>query len=114
MIIGHVGQEPMIRYTSDNNKIAKFTVATTERYRDKEGRPVENTDWHNVECWGGRADLVEKAIHKGTLVYIEGKSKTSTYNKDGATVTKSYIAPEDIQILERKPSTPGAADDLPE
>lgn len=122
IIIGHVGQEPMVRYVSGGAKIARFSVATSDRYTDKEGRPVEQTDWHNVECWGAKADLIEKWVHKGTQLFIEGKLKQQTYNKDGVTVTKAYISPESIQLLDKKPETAAstatnatlADDDYPE
>ena len=78
MLIGNVGKDPEIRYLDGNNpnsgntKVAQFTLATTERYRDRNGELRENTEWHNIVAWRNSADVAEKFIRKGTQVFIEG------------------------------------------
>ena len=73
ILIGNVGQDPEIRYTGDVNngaKVATFRLATTERYRDRNGNLQEHTEWHNIVVWRNTADVVEKYVKKGTQVYI--------------------------------------------
>ena len=79
MLIGNVGKEPEVRYLdggaqgAQGRKVATFTLATTERYRDRSGEMRENTEWHNIVAWGQPADVVERFVHRGTQLYIEGK-----------------------------------------
>jgi len=82
-LIGRVGKDPEIKNTT-NSKIASFSLATTEKYKDK-----EETQWHHIKIWGKLADIVEKYIKKGMLLYLEGKVIYRTYDdKDG---NKKYI-----------------------
>ena len=76
MLIGNVGNDPEIRYLDSNPqgpqgnaKVASFRLATTERYRDRNGETRENTEWHNIVAWRSNADLVEKFVHKGSQIY---------------------------------------------
>ncbi len=82
-LIGRTGKDPEIR-TTQNSKVATFSLATTEKYNDK-----EEIQWHNIVIWGKLADVVEKYVKKGMLLYVEGKLKYRTYDdKDG---NKKYI-----------------------
>ena len=76
-LIGHVGADPEVRYVgaagNQNAKVAQFRLATTEKFRDRDGNVRENTEWHSIVAWRGLADLAEKYIIKGTHLYIEGK-----------------------------------------
>ena len=80
MLIGNVGRDPEVRYLEGNNgaKVATFTLATTERYRDRNGETRENTEWHNIVAWRNTADVVEKFVRKGTQLYISFTNFTST------------------------------------
>ncbi|NCA85189.1 MAG: single-stranded DNA-binding protein [Clostridia bacterium] len=80
ILIGNLGRDPEIMTFENGVKRANVTVATTESYKDKEGNWVEQTEWHNVVLWRWMA---EKNLVKGDMVYIEGKLKTRTYDKDG-------------------------------
>lgn len=82
ILLGRVGKEPEIRQVGDN-KVANFSIATSEKFKDKSGNKVENTEWHNVVFWGKQAELIEQYVHKGDELYIEGSIKTETYEKDG-------------------------------
>ena len=88
ILLGRVGKEPEIRQVGDN-KVANFSIATSEKFKDKAGNKVENTEWHNVVFWGKQAELIEQYVHKGDELYIEGSIKTETYEKDGE---KRYAA----------------------
>lgn len=88
-VIGNVGKDPEIRVVGDN-KVANFSIAATERgYTTKSGKEVpEHTEWFNCEVWGGLADVVEKFVHKGDRLHLEGKLRTRSYDKDGE---KRYV-----------------------
>ena len=111
MLIGNVGNDPEIRYLDSNPqspqgnaKVASFRLATTERYRDRNGETRENTEWHNIVAWRSNADLVEKFIHKGSQIYVEGKLRTRQWTDQ--TGNKRYtteINADNIQLLGKRP-----------
>ena len=111
MLIGNVGRDPEVRYldgNSGNAKVATFTLATTERYRDRNGETRENTEWHNIVAWRGNADVVERFVKKGTQVYIEGRLRTRSW--DDQTGNKRYtteIIVDNLQLLGKKSDNPG-------
>ena len=80
MIIGHLGQDPEVRYTNNGDAVASLSVATSERWKDKAtGEQKEHTEWHRVTAWGSLAEIMGKYLHKGSKVYIEGKLQTRKY-----------------------------------
>jgi single-strand DNA-binding protein len=108
MLIGNVGRDPNVRYLDGNaggqgSKVATFTLATTERFRDRSGETRENTEWHNIVAWRNSADLAEKFIHKGTQIYVEGRLRTRSYT-DQAGVQKytTEVVADNIQLLGRR------------
>ena len=111
MLIGNVGRDPEVRYldgNSGNAKVATFTLATTERYRDRNGETRENTEWHNIVAWRGNADVAERFIRKGTQVYIEGRIRSRSW--DDQSGNKRYtteIIVENLQLLGKKSDNPG-------
>ena len=111
ILIGNVGQDPEVRYTGDANngaKVATIRLATTERYRDRNGNQQEHTEWHNVVVWRNQADVVEKYVKKGTQLYVEGRIRTRSW--DDQTGTKRYttdIVADTIQLLGRRPDNAG-------
>ena len=111
MLIGNVGRDPEVRYldgTSGSAKVATFTLATTERYRDRNGETRENTEWHNIVAWRGNADVVERFVKKGTQLYIEGRIRTRSW--DDQTGNKRYtteIMVDNLQLLGKKTDNPG-------
>ncbi len=112
MLIGNVGRDPEVRYLdgqSGNAKVATFTLATTERYRDRNGETRENTEWHNIVAWRNTADVVERFVKKGTQLYIEGRIRTRSW--DDQTGNKRYtteIIADTLQLLGKKSDNPGA------
>ena len=112
MLIGNVGKDPEVRYLDGSNgqaKVATFTLATTERYRDRNGETRVNTEWHNIVAWRNTADVVEKYVRKGTQVYIEGRIRTRSW--DDQTGNKRYtteIIADTLQLLGKKSDNPGA------
>ena len=111
MLIGNVGRDPEVRYldgNSGNAKVATFTLATTERYRDRNGETRENTEWHNIVAWRGNADVVERFVRKGTQLFIEGRIRTRSW--DDQTGNKRYtteIIADNLQLLGKKTDNPG-------
>lgn len=106
MLIGHVGAAPEVRYVgaagTQNAKVAQFRLATTERYRDRDGNIKENTEWHNIVAWRGLADLTENYIVKGTLLYIEGHLKLRTWEtQNGEKRYQTDIVADKIDLLSR-------------
>jgi len=88
-LIGHVGNEPEILNLESGKKLAKFSVATNESYKNAKGEKVTDTQWHNIVAWGKTAELVENYVPKGREVGIEGKLTSRSYeDKDGV---KKYI-----------------------
>ncbi len=114
MLIGNVGRDPEVRYLEGNQgaanatKVASFTLATTERYRDRNGETRENTEWHNIVAWRNSADLAEKFIRKGTQVYNEGKLRTRSWtDQQGVKKYTTEVVVDNIQLLGRKADNPG-------
>ena len=111
MLIGNVGRDPEVRYLDGNSgqaKVATFTLATTERYRDRNGETRENTEWHNIVAWRSTADVVERFVKKGTQVYIEGRIRTRSW--DDQSGNKRYtteILADNLQLLGKKSDNPG-------
>ncbi len=88
-LIGNLGQDPEIRTFDSNKKLAKFSIATNESYKNEKGEKVEETVWHNLIAWDRTAGVVEKYLTKGSEVAIEGKITNRTYtDKEG---TKRYV-----------------------
>jgi single-strand DNA-binding protein len=95
-LIGHVGNQPDIRNTENGKKMARFSVATNEVYRNAKGDKITETQWHNLVAWGKVAELVEKLLNKGSETAIEGKLINRSYtDKDG---NKKYIT--EVQVNE--------------
>ena len=109
MLIGNVGRDPEVRYLEGNAKVATFTLATSERYKDRNGELRENTEWHNIVAWRANADVAEKFIHKGTQIYVEGRLRTRSYqDQSGVKKYTTEIQADTIQLLGRRPDADGA------
>lgn len=110
-IIGNLGANPVIRTVDFAGKLVKcaqFSVATTERFKDKNGEVHESTDWHNVVLWRGLAEVAEKFLKKGSKVYICGKSKSRTWDKaDGSKGYITELIADELELLDRKPEGSG-------
>jgi single-strand DNA-binding protein len=79
-LIGRVGTDPEVRSLPNGTKVAKFRLATSEQYKDKSGEKQEKTEWHSIVIWGNLADVVEKYVNKGDLLYLEGKVQTEQWD----------------------------------
>ncbi len=103
MLIGNAGKDPDVRHLESGAVTASFTLATTERYKDKSGDLKEQTEWHNIVCWRTLAEIAEKYVRKGTQLFIEGKIRTRSYSdKDGNTKYITEIVADSLQLLGKK------------
>lgn len=103
-LIGHVGQIKINTLNGQNGprKCAMFSFATTEKYKDRNGNPVENTEWHNIVSWN-HAELCDKYVRKGTQLYVEGKLRTRTWeDQQGNKKYVTEILAEKIDLLGKK------------
>lgn len=99
ILIGNLGKDPDV-IMFDTAKKATFPLATTEFYKNKEGQKVEQTDWHNIVCWRGLADIAEKILKKGTHVYVEGKLHTRSWeDKEGNKRYVTEVLAENFTVL---------------
>lgn len=101
ILLGNVGADPEVRALDGVKKVARIRVATTERYTDQKGNKQEQTEWHSVTLWGGLADVVDKYVHKGSQVYIEGKIRTREYEAKGEKRYATEIIANDMKLLGR-------------
>jgi single-strand DNA-binding protein len=90
ILVGNVGKDPEVRHLEGGVTVARFPLATNETYTDKSGQRVTQTEWHNIVVWRGQADIAEKYVKTGKLLYVEGKLRTSVYD-DKETGAKRYF-----------------------
>lgn len=103
MLIGNLGKDPEIVLLEGNIKVAKFSLATTESYKDDTGQSHSMTEWHSVILWRSLAELAEKHMHKGSTIYVSGKIKTRTYNdKQGNKQSVTEIIGDEVILLDKK------------
>lgn len=104
IILGNTGKDPEIRMAGAA-KVASFSLATTETYKNKAGEKITDTEWHNCEAWGALADVIEKYVKKGDKLYIEGKIIYQTYEKDGLKHNVTKIRVSQMVMIGSKPET---------
>jgi single-strand DNA-binding protein len=97
-LLGNVGKDPEVKFTPSGTAVAKFSMATTSRYKDKNGDWQDKVEWHNIVCWARLAEIAGEYVHKGDKLYIEGRMETSSW--------------EDKQTQQRKYMTSVVASDL--
>jgi len=101
-LIGNLGKDPEINVLDGNITVAKFSLATSESYRNKVGELITDTEWHSIVLWRGLAELAQKYLHKGSYVFIEGKMKTRHYeDKDGTKKYVTEVVAEQLIMLEK-------------
>ena len=106
ILIGNLGKDPEIRYLEADLAKVKFSLATSESYKDKNGNKIEHTEWHHIVLWGGLAQSAEKNLKKGMQIYLEGKIQRRDWNdKQGVKKSITEIIVESYQILQKKETT---------
>jgi single-strand DNA-binding protein len=103
MLIGNLGKDPDIQFLEGNIGVAKFSLATTETYKDRSGKLISQTEWHTVVLWRGLAELAQKYLHRGSLVYIEGRLKTRSWeDKEGNKKFATEIVGDNLIMLDKR------------
>jgi single-strand DNA-binding protein len=102
ILVGHLGKDPEIRQLEGGISVASFPLATSETF-NKDGRKIEQTEWHNIVLWRSLADVAAKFLQKGKLVYIEGKLRTRSFeDKEGVKKYTTEVVAENFTMLGRK------------
>lgn len=110
ILIGNVGADPEVRYLEGGVAVANLRLATTERYRNKNGENVDQTEWHNIVLWRGLAEVVEKYVKKGMRLYIEGRIRTRSWDdQNGVKRYTTEIYADNMQMLSRADGDSGNA-----
>lgn len=103
MLIGNLGKDPELQILEGNIAVAKFPLATTETFKDRSGKLVSQTEWHTIVLWRGLADLAQKYLHKGSLVYIEGRLRTRNWDdKEGHRKISTEIVGDNLIMLDKR------------
>ena len=117
ILIGNLGKDPELKFTPSGVAMAKFPLATTERFKDSEGNPQEKTEWHNIVLWKRQAEIANEYLKKGSPVYIEGRIQTRSWDDEsGQKRYMTEIVGARMQFLGRRDDTAGEgpSDDFPE
>jgi single-strand DNA-binding protein len=109
ILVGRLGKDPEIRSTPQGMTVAKFTVATDERFTDRSGEKQERTEWHNIVVWGKLAEICGQYLRKGKLVYLEGSIRSDSWDdkETGQKRYKTEINVRDMKMLERRDDSGG-------
>jgi len=114
ILLGNLGRDPEVRYMPSGDPIANVTIATSRRYKNKAGEPIEETEWHRVAFFGRLAEIASQYLKKGNPVYVEGRIRTNKYtDKDGIERYSTEIVASEMQLLGGREGRgePGPADD---
>ena len=112
ILVGNLGKDPEVKYTPNGTPVAKFSLATNERFKDKDGNWQDRTEWHNITAWARTAEIVGEYLKKGSKVYIEGSLRTHSWD-DKQTNQKKYmteIVVNDLVLLGGRGEGSGGAD----
>lgn len=102
ILIGNVGKDPEVTYIKEDVPVAKFSLATSESYKNRDGERITNTEWHNIVVWRGLAKVVEQYVKKGSKLYIEGKLTHRQYEQDGQTKYYTEIVCKELTMLDSR------------
>lgn len=107
ILIGNLGNDPEVKQTNSGGTLASFSVATTDRWRDKNGQTQEQTEWHRVVTWNKLAEICGQYLRKGSKVYIEGKLQTRSWeDQDGAIRYMTEVLCREMKMLDSRPREP--------
>ena len=115
-LIGNLGKDPEVKTFDNGNSVTKFTLATSETYKDKQGQKQTETEWHNITAWGKLGEICSQYLKKGSKIYAEGQLKSRKYDVNGETRTAYEITIKEMRMLGEKQESnnrfvkkPGAA-----
>lgn len=108
ILVGRLGKDPEVRHLENGAAVANFSIATSETYKDRNtGERREQTEWHNIVLWRGLADVAERYLKKGDMIYVEGKLRTRSWEKDGITRYTTEIVGDNMTMLSPKGENSG-------
>ena len=110
-VIGHLGGDPALRHTKNGTPVAAFTVATNRAWKNAAGERQEHTDWHHVVTFARLAEIVAEYLKQGTQVYVQGESRTESWEKDGQTHYRTRLYCRELVMLTPKAKDDAVADD---
>ncbi|HIE25619.1 MAG TPA: single-stranded DNA-binding protein [Anaerolineales bacterium] len=112
-LMGNLGQDPEAHFTPTGKQVVKFSLAVSNRWK-KEGEVQEHTEWINIEAWGRLAEICNEYLHKGSLVFVEGRIKTDKYQDDND-VTRYFtkVVINQMQMLDKKPADEAVIGEMP-
>lgn len=103
-MIGRLGKDPESKFTPTGKKVAHFSLAVSNRWKDKSGETKESTEWVNVEAWERLGEVCQEYLKKGSLIFLEGRLKTDRYEENGETRYYTKIVAQTLQFLDKKPA----------
>lgn len=111
VLIGNVGKAPELQMLEGNLAVVKFPLATTENYKDKNGNSVSHTEWHTVVLWRGLAELAQKYLHKGSMIYVEGRIRYRNWeDKDKIKRGSTEIVGDNFVMLDKRKESEGRSE----
>jgi single-strand DNA-binding protein len=114
ILIGNLGRDPELRYTPSGAAVCTFSIATSEKWRDKQTNEMkESTNWHNIVLWGKQAELAKQYLTKGSPVYIEGRIQTRSWDDNGVKKYITEIVGQRLQFLGRRTGEAATEGDAP-
>ncbi|MCB1742728.1 MAG: single-stranded DNA-binding protein [Gammaproteobacteria bacterium] len=99
ILLGHLGKDPETRHIQSGQQVTSFSLATSERYKDRSGERQEKTEWHRCVCWGRLAEIADQYLTKGAQVYVEGKLTTRHYEKEGQKHYATEVVVRELTML---------------
>lgn len=113
ILVGNLGKDPEVQHLESGITVTKFSLATSEPYKDKAGNRIDQTEWHNIVVWRQLAEFCAKYLHKGSAIYLEGKIRSRSWmDKDNNKKYTTEIIADAIRFLDRKPDS-GSGDMQP-
>jgi single-strand DNA-binding protein len=114
MLIGNLGRDPEVRSTASGQPVANFTLATSRRWKDKNGQRQEQTEWHTIVCWGKQAEIAGQYLTKGKQIFVEGRLQTRSWDdrQSGEKKYRTEVICENFQMLGQRGGGAGASADL--
>jgi single-strand DNA-binding protein len=101
-LIGRLGKDPESKFTPTGKKVCHFSIAVTNRWKDKNGEAREATEWVNIEAWGRLGEVCQEYLKKGSLIFVEGRLKTDKYEANGETKYFTKVVAQTLQFLDKK------------
>ena len=103
-LIGRLGKDPESKFTPTGKKVAHFSLAVSNRWKDKSGETKESTEWVNIEAWGRLGEVCQEYLKKGSLVFLEGRLQTDKYEDKGETKYYTKVVAQTLQFLDKRPA----------